>query len=373
MAVSIPAPNPIPVTTADGCALELRHHRGSGRSVLLVHGASAASDTFRIGETETLVGHLVGKTFDVWTLDWRASMRRVRDIYCRNRSTDFSIDAAATHDLPAAIAVMRQQGVTGKIGLVGHCMGGAIVTQGIAQGVLSAGDVESVVVTALGLFYRAAIDNVVKAEDGVLEDLLFKQHQDLLHPTKMWDRNLCQQDPGDGDWDPLLQGPYEVWRQTPLRHACNIPFCHRVSYMFGMPYLPDNIPTIHGATPTSSRLASQFGYIPVQFLLHCCQNLRRGYAAPFVLQGRARSLASQDTYLKREAFVDRKLTLITGDLNSLWHRDSIDTMYEWLLRGRRSEQPPQVDKHVLAGYGHQDLHWGTKAPTEVFPLIVKGL
>ncbi len=368
MAVTTPAPEPTLVTTADGCALELRHHRGSGRPVLLVHGASAASDTFRAGETGTLVGHLLSKSFDVWTLDWRASMRRVRDIYCRNRATDFTIDAAATHDVPAAIAAMRRQGVTGKIGLVGHCMGGAIVTQGIVQGVLPVDDVENVVVTALGLFYRAAIDNVVKAEDGVLEDLLLKKRQDLLHPTKRWDTNLCQRDADDGDWDPLLQEPYEVWHETPLRHACRIPFCHRISYMFGMPYLPDNIPTIH-----DNSLALQFGYIPLQFLLHCCQNLRRGYAAPFVANGRARSLVSRDAYLKREAFRDRKLTLITGDLNSLWHRDSIDTMYEWLRRGRRSEQPLQVDKHVLAGYGHQDLHWGTRAPTEVFPLIVKGL
>ena len=102
--------------------------------MLLVHGASAASDTFRIGETGTLVEHLQRAGFDVWTLDWRASMRRVRDIYCRNKLTDFTIDAAATHDIPAAIAAMRRNGVTGKIGIVGHCMGGAIVTQGNRAG-----------------------------------------------------------------------------------------------------------------------------------------------------------------------------------------------------------------------------------------------
>lgn len=366
--VTTPTPAPIPITTTDRCVLELRHHRGPGKPVLLVHGASAQSDTFRIAERETLVAHLLGKTFDVWTLDWRASMRRVRDIYCQNPSTDFTIDAAARHDIPAAIAAMRQQGVTGKIGVVGHCMGGAIVTQGIAEGVLPAADVENVVITALGLFYRAAIDNVLKAEDGVLEELLFERHQDLLHPTKEWATNLCQQDPVDGDWDPLLQRPYAIWKTTPLRHDCTIKICPRISYMFGMPYIPDSIPTIHAGS-----LHLQFGYIPVQFLLHCCQNLRRGYAAPFVLKSRGRSLASQDDLLNQAAFRDRKLTLITGDLNSLWHRDSIDTMYEWLLRGRPSDRPLQLRKHVLAGYGHQDLHWGINARTDVFPLIVNGL
>jgi cholesterol oxidase len=341
--------------------------------VLLVHGASAASDTFRIGETETLVGNLVRNGFDVWALDWRASMRRVRDIYCRNKATDFTIDAAAKHDVPAAIAAMRRQGVTGKIGIVAHCMGGAIVTQAIVGDVLPVTDVENVVVTALGLFYRAAIDNVLKAEDGVLEDLLFNRGQALLHPTKKWDRNLCEHDVGDGDWDDLLQRPYEIWKQTPLRHACAVPFCHRISYMFGMPYIPDSIPGIHASSLSASSLPLQFGYIPVQFLLHCCQNLRRGFAAPFLAGGKTRSLTSDTTYLRHEAFRDRKMTLITGDLNSLWHRDSIDTMYEWLLRGHRSDRPLHVRKHVLTGYGHQDLHWGTKAPTEVFPRIIEGL
>src|SRR4030095_9263496 len=119
MAVTTPAPEPIAITTADNCTLELRRHRGNGRPVLLVHGASAASDTFRVGETATLVGHLGSRGCDVGTLDGRASMRRVRDIYCRNRQTDFTIDAAATNDVPAAIAAMRRQGGHGQLRLVG--------------------------------------------------------------------------------------------------------------------------------------------------------------------------------------------------------------------------------------------------------------
>jgi len=369
VSVKTPTPRAIPFPTSDGCDLELRRHQGGDKPVLLVHGASASSDTFRIGETQTLVDHLVDAQFDVWTLDWRASKGRARQVYCKNKLTDFSIDKAAENDVPAAIAFMRAtQGISQKIDIIAHCMGGAIVTQGIAQGLLSADLVGNVVVTALGLFYRAAIDNVLKAQDGVLEELLTVKDQHLLHPTKKWDQMVCQVDPGDGNWDRLLQDPYEIWLRTPLRHKCIVPICHRISYMFGMPYLPDNIPTIH-----ANDLPSQFGYIPVKFLLHCTQNLRRGWAAPFASNARARSLVSDETYLNHGPFRGRKLMLITGDLNSLWHRDSIDTMYEWLLRGPRSEQPQIVRKCVLRGYGHQDLYWGSGAPTDVFKLIVEGL
>ena len=194
-------------------------------------------------------------------------MRASATSTARTASTDFTIDAAARHDIPAAIAADAPARCHREDhGVVGHCMGGAIVTQGIVQGVLPASDVENVVITALGLFYRAAIDNVLKAEDGVLEELLFDRHQDLLHPTKKWATNLCQQDPVDGDWDRPpsgavrdLEGRRAARPTAPSRSATG------VSYMFGMPYIPDNIPAIHA----SSSGALQFRHIPVQFLLHC--------------------------------------------------------------------------------------------------------
>jgi pimeloyl-ACP methyl ester carboxylesterase len=371
-------PPAIPVMTADGCELELRHDRGPAApedrpAVLLVHGASAGSDTFRIGEEQTLVDYLLGQGLDVWTLDWRASMRRVRDVYCkavyeRRLAGTFTIDAAADHDVPAAIEAMRRepQNVRGKIAVLGHCMGGAIVAQGMARGTIPSADVENVVLTALGLFYRAAIDNVLKAEDQVLEGLL-ADGQHLLHPTKGWERSVCTRDPDDGPWPPPLQDPYDVWLDTPLPHDCKVAICHRLSYMFGMPFIPDKIPNIH-----DGYLPKQFGYIPLQFLIHCCQNLRRGHAAPFVATSTG-PLPADTRYLQRRPFQDRRITLITGDLNSLWHRDSIDTMYEWLRRGRRAEQPLSLQKHVVPDFGHQDLYWGVDAPWLVFPKILEGL
>jgi pimeloyl-ACP methyl ester carboxylesterase len=373
MPVSTPKPGTtIDVRTPDGCRLQLLHHPGPpARPVLLVHGASAGSDTFRIGERQTLVDFLLRKGCDVWTLDWRASKNCLPQLYCEalaagTHETVFTIDAAAAHDVPAALATMRAQGVREKIGVVGHCMGGAIVAQGIVQRVIAGADVEHVVLTGLGLFYKAALDNIVKAEDPALDQLILSG-QHLLHPTKQWRATICAQDPGDGPWNDLLENPYQVWLETPLPHDCGDTFCHRLSYMYGMPYMPDLIPTIH-----PRHLPQQFGYIPLQFLLHCCQNLRRGYAGKFVT-ARTDPLPPDQDYLRPEAFRDRRLTLITGDLNSLWHRDSMDTMYEWLRRGRSADHPLALQKHVVAGFGHQDLHWGTTAPEQVFPKIASGL
>ncbi|HEY3496206.1 MAG TPA: hypothetical protein VGK73_16015, partial [Polyangiaceae bacterium] len=71
---------------------------------------------------------------------------------------------------------------------------------------------------------------------------------------------------------------------------------------------------------------------------------------------------------------DKRITLVTGAENRLWHRDSVDLMYEWL----RNEAAPSklggtAVKHVLPGYAHQDLLWGARAERDVYPLILAGL
>jgi hypothetical protein len=67
------------------------------------------------------------------------------------------------------------------------------------------------------------------------------------------------------------------------------------------------------------------------------------------------------------------VTLITGNENQVWHRDSIDRMYEWLRRELPLSHRPHVRKHVLPLYGHQDLLWGSKAAMDVYPSIEEGL
>jgi hypothetical protein len=66
--------------------------------------------------------------------------------------------------------------------------------------------------------------------------------------------------------------------------------------------------------------------------------------------------------------------LIAGARNRLWHRDSIDLMYEWL----RSNVPagarkPSIKKHILPDYAHLDLLWGPNAREDVYELIKDSL
>jgi hypothetical protein len=109
---------------------------------------------------------------------------------------------------------------------------------------------------------------------------------------------------------------------------------------------------------------------------HAAQNALRGFAAPFGEEGRLHPATSNEEipdklasrYIHLEAFKDLEITLITGADNPLWHRDSIDRMAEWLARRGRP-----ATKHVLDGYGHQDLWWGERSEKDVFPLVLEGV
>jgi len=119
-----------------------------------------------------------------------------------------------------------------------------------------------------------------------------------------------------------------------------------------------------------AELGRQFGAIPLRMYLQGAKNVRRRWAGPFDDARPQHEWIGDDArarFRKLEA-----VTLITGARNQLWHRDSIDRMAEWLVRG---PGPPRgwIRKEVLPDYGHQDLLWGKRAHGDVFPIVLDGL
>jgi pimeloyl-ACP methyl ester carboxylesterase len=135
----------------------------------------------------------------------------------------------------------------------------------------------------------------------------------------------------------------------------------------------------HGGRPQHdqpAQLEKQFGGIPLRMYFQGTQNVRRRWAARFD-PSTARSVSLQrDKALigsgARKNFHSLPaVTLITGAHNQLWHRDSINRMYEWLTRGLTSHQRQRFQKVIFRDYGHQDLLWGKSAWDDVFPTILE--
>lgn len=430
-----------------------------GVPVLLLHGASARHETFTLprpfaGAARSLTDWLHERGFDPWLLDWRGSARVVDEARSRGLSREawqsFDLDRASACDLDEALGVVARTAAKdgardAALGIVGHCMGAAVVAQAIAQGTLDRRLPElRVCLLTLGLFYEAPAESQLRSQDPLLERLLGSPEARV------------EIDPRPGAaWPSELAALYENLPVTARHRAAEAAplstaeqLCNRVSFLYGRPYLEGNLfSTLHHdvvaltfargrAEPTpgdvvrgvrsgaqarlvevirgvgewacadcsgvllaipvggtfepgeeidsrgrriatcveseaiEAELPAQFGAIPLRLYVHAWRNLRRGWAASFDAGDDDRALVGDEARARFGRL--GRLLLLTGERNSLWHRRSIDRMYDWVVRGPGGRALP-VTRRVLRGYGHQDLLWGRRAAEEVFPSIERAL
>jgi pimeloyl-ACP methyl ester carboxylesterase len=339
------------------------HASGTTPAVLLLHGASASSETFLLPREHGLMHALCQRGFEVWLLDWRGG-KLVADVErAPERRALFTMDRVADEDIPAALRVVhaRRADKAAKLHVAAHCFGAGCLAMAIGGGALEklAREehivIDKIVLLTLGLFYVAPWDGFIKADDFVIERVIASAPE--VHGINPH----VEQQP----WPAQMERAFEKWPKQ-LLPQCGIASCQRVSFMFGAPYLEANLPDdIHCA----ETIAAQFGTMPIMLYAHAGQNVRRGYAAPLDAEPTSAGKAERRRYVQRAPFEAHDVTLITGTENTIWHPDSIHRMHEWLMAspGRRSV------KHVVPGYGHQDLLWGRRAEEEIYPMIVRGL
>ncbi|NUP74519.1 MAG: alpha/beta fold hydrolase, partial [Sinomonas sp.] len=101
--------------------------------VLLVHGAGVRAELFRPPVSRTLVDVLLDDGWDVWMLNWRASI----DL----PPVAWTLADAAAHDHPAAVErVLRETGAE-TLKAVVHCQGSTSFTMAAVAGLLPQVDV----------------------------------------------------------------------------------------------------------------------------------------------------------------------------------------------------------------------------------------
>jgi hypothetical protein len=365
--------------------------------VLLLHGASASRETFLFPPGASLVDFLLRYTnLEPWLLDWRGS-GYVTDRYLadgRAMGSAFSFDDAAKEDIPHALsAIATHSGSAESMPVLGHCMGAASLARSIAGGDLDKAKARPshIVLSTIGLFFEVSVDGRLKAEDHVLERLwsegtkLIDPRVDLIEgrrgtkPRNPWPAELEKMFGAWPQWFKPHRRRRDRGEANGQRHRARadvLETCNRLSFMYGEPYYePALHPAIHGS---HDELKSQFGAIPLQMYLHAAQAVRRGWIAGFEDKEHE---STRDEFIgepARSRFDDIHITLITGALNRLWHRDSIDRMYEWLMRPPTERRTPdsrnrRCEKIIFPNNGHQDLLWGQNSWYEVFPRIADAL
>ncbi|WP_240976836.1 alpha/beta hydrolase, partial [Streptomyces telluris] len=132
-----------PLKALDGQPLTLVHVQGrhppTRGPVIVVHGAGVRAELFRPPLPRTFVDALLDDGWDVWLLNWRASI----DL----DPVPWTLDQAAAYDHPAAVAHVL--GATGadRLKAVVHCQGSTSFTMAMAAGLLP--EVDTVVSNAV--------------------------------------------------------------------------------------------------------------------------------------------------------------------------------------------------------------------------------
>ena len=297
----------------------------------------------------SLVAELIEAGHAVWLLDWRGGWRVVEAQSTRLPSHLFRLESAAQFDIAAALDAIEAAHPGQKIALIAHCLGAGMLSYAIAMGQLLERPIQSIVLIALGLFYRVPVEGLIKAQDRLLERIRLSIGHTWLSPRddRMWASDM-------------LKRSFELYRQSLISSDKNGSIYTRLAFMFGAPYDYNGVPE---AVNQDSFLAKQFGAMHLEPYIQGTQNIRRGWAGRFGASPQDRELLAHP-----ERFRMYPTVLLTGARNALWHRDAIDRMEAFL---RRADGPKAASlyKKVLPEFAHQDLIWGQFAPQKVFPLL----
>jgi pimeloyl-ACP methyl ester carboxylesterase len=338
------------VTTGDKLGLFLfRFRRETSKEVvLLLHGLTTSTDMFIMPEHYNLVSYLLDRGYEVWTFDWRGSMRHSYDLFPGR----FNLDDIALWDHPAAVdCVRREIGPEARLHVICHCVGSITFMMS-----LFAGLIEGV---------TSVVSNSVSLTPHVPDWSAFKL---AVAPFFMnWVLRFPNLNPRWG----YLPGPgipqgRIISKLVDLVHPeCDEPACHMISFMWGAgrpaAYEHANLDPV-----THRRLGDLFGAININYYYHI-REMTRGGVAVKMHPDDPRYARLPNNYLDGAAKVTTPILFITGDHNKVF-MDSNVTMYETL----KKLQP--VDRNalrMLPGYGHQDPFMGKNVHEDVFPYLVE--
>lgn len=332
------------VRTNDGLTLKLTRLNGGNKGpVLLVHGAGVRSEMFALPTIEmNFAQYLQAHSYDVWLLDWRASIALP--------PTPFTLDDAAEYDMPAAVAAVAQITGSDSVQAVVHCAGANAFCMSMAMGRLPA--VSNLVVSQVALHLVVPMVSQTKAQLG-LAGLLRRAGVRYMTPA------------GD-DGQRALQ--LALGAVSSVHLECGSVFCHRLTYIYGHLY--------HHAqlnAATHDRLDEQFGRCSTSALEHLSQIITAGHARKFDYgrSGNKERYGSADppTYLHPEPF-KIPVTFLSGSLNKTYLPASTQRTYDWLVK---ANGPECYTRHVLDGYGHLDTFMGERASKDTYPLMAAAL
>jgi cholesterol oxidase len=320
--------------TSDDVQLRLTRYQGGRKGpVVLLHGLGVSSAIFSIDTIETnLLEHLFANGYDVWLLDFRAS------IDLPSSATRFTGDDVAMKDYPAAIAQVREITGTASVQVLAHCYGAMTFSMALCAGLQG---VRSAVISQISTHIVAPTLNRIRT--GLhLPDFLDKLGVSTLNAYTDTHEN----------WLSLLYD--KALGFYPLGERCQNPVCHRITFMYAPLYQHEQL-----NEATHEALHEMFGIANMRAFEGLGLMTRRGHIV---------AADGEEAYVPHIDRMGIPIAFIHGEQNECFLPESTEITYNLL---RQKNGPGLYTRSVIPGYGHIDCIFGKNAVSDVYPLILR--
>lgn len=327
--------------TSDGKKLRLTRYRGGEKGpVMASHGLGVSSLIFSIDTIDTsLLEYLYAGGYDVWLLDYRAS------IELPYACEQFTADDVADKDYPAAIAKILE--LTGKPSLqvVAHCYGAMTFSMAMLRGLEG---VRSIVISQIAAhadvpFFTQRMLAYLRAPD--LMKLVGVQLLDARATRK---RNLLAR-----GIDNILQFLYPMHFDDRTRSATSL----RIVALYGPLYRLDQL-----NEPTLQAMPEMFGKANLASFRQLSAIARQGHVVrcdgePLLAPANLKNWAVPTLFVHGES---NRAFLPSGTLKTM------NALAE-------ANSPDLYDRVVIPATGHIDCILGKNAARTVYPSILAHL
>ena len=331
----------VPFTSGDGMELNLINVRGekppTREPVLFVHGAGVRANIFRAPVEETLVDTLIGQGYDVWLVNWRASIDFPPNLW--------TLDQAAVYDHPKAVQKIVEETGHQKIKAVIHCQGSTSFTMSAMAGLLP--EVDTIISNAVSLNTVVPWWSAIKLKFAVPFVGRFTEY---LNPA--WGDNPTT-------W------VAKILRRLVLifHHECYNSVCKMVSFTYGAGF-PALWRHEEISEETHEWIRGEFKNVPMRFFRQMSKCVSKGNLVSVQdLPELPKNFAAQ------KPKTDARFIFFAGEKNRCFLPASQERAYQFFNELR----PNFHSLHLIPNYSHLDIFMGSNAAKDVFPIMVEEL